>query len=199
MRKFVTALVAAIALAVVPVWRRAPRATGSGATVDELVSRLRADGLQGRDLADEAIRAVAQAVRYHSAWHLWETPERALKNGRGWAHQYNTALLLLLRDLGFEVRLVHAARVRGFGHPWFMSGHTWVKVRIGGHWLDACASSRANRAGRTNFVTLTRELPMYRRTRWGVALALVPFVIATVWRAWLDGDDVPGWLFEERQ
>lgn len=198
MRKFLSALVAVVSFATVAVWRRAPQATGAGATIDELVDRLRASGLEGRELADATIHAVALAVPYHSAWHLWESPVRALANGRGWAHQYNTALLIVLRELGFEAQLVHAARVRGFRRPWFLSGHTWVKVRVGSHWLDACASSRENRAGRVNFVALTRELPMYRRSRWAGGLALAPFVVVAVWRAWLTGDDVPDWVFQER-
>ena len=173
-----------------------PRAEAARARAEEQLAR---KDLDDRELVNAATTAVAEAVPYHSAWHLWESPETAVAKGRGWSHQYNTALLLVLRRLGFDVRLVHAARVRGFGHPWFMSGHTWVKVHVGERWLDACASARGNRLGDVVFVPLTDELPMFKRTRWAVALALSPFVIATVWRYWLSSKPVPAWVFGERE
>jgi hypothetical protein len=176
---------------------RAPGGERRGATVDGLVARLRATGQDGTELADAAIVAVAEAIRQHSAWHLWQTPEQSLAHGHGWSHQYNTVLYLVLKALGFRVHLVRAARVRGFDRPWFMSSHTWVKVQVDGRWRDACAASTANRVGRVGFVPLTDELPMYRRTRWAEALALMPFVIFTVWKSWLTGVPVPSWVFEE--
>ncbi|NLE96659.1 MAG: arylamine N-acetyltransferase [Propionibacterium sp.] len=199
MRRLLAVVALLIAIAVVPVVRRAPRPRGTGATVERIAERLIAGGATGRELADEAIRDVALAVGHHSAWHLWESPRQSLRHGRGWSHQYNTALMLVLRELGFDAKLVHAARVRGFGHPWFMSGHTWVKVRIDGYWLDACASSMSNRVGSVGFVPLTEELPLYRRTRWAIGLALSPFVVDAVWRAWLSGDEMPAWVYEERR
>lgn len=177
---------------------KAPHSTGSGARVEDLVAKLRATDLAGKSLVDEAIAQVAHAMPYHSAWHLWENPENALRHGRGWAHQCNTVLLLVLRDLGFDAKLVHAARVRGFQFPWFLSGHTWVKVNIDGAWLDACASSSQNRAGEINFVPLTAELPMFVRTRFAVGLALSPFVVVEVWKSWLTGSPLPTWVFGRR-
>ncbi len=176
----------------------APRYPRDGGTVADLVWELRGTGLTGRALVDAAIVAVAEAIPYHSAWHLWERPTTSLQRGAGWAHQYNTVLLLVLRDLGFDTRLVHAARVRGFGFPWFLSGHTWVKVYVEDRWLDACASSAANKAGEINFVPLTEELPLLVRTRWAVGLALAPFVVGRVWWAWLTGRRVPDWVYGVR-
>lgn len=188
---------ALLGAALFPVIAMAPRRaqTRPPHSVDELVAACRASGVAGRALADEACAAVARAFPYYSLWHLWEGPERALRSHRGWSHQYNTVLLLVLRKLGFKAWLVHAARVRGFELPWWLAGHTWVKVEISGYELDACASAEMNRVGAVNFVPLTRELPVRRVTRWGVGLLLVPFVVADVWRAWLTGREVAPWVY----
>ncbi|HMS37994.1 MAG TPA: hypothetical protein PKA93_12570, partial [Arachnia sp.] len=161
--------------------------------------RCRESGLTGAALADRAIAAVARAYPTHSLWHLGEPPRRSLAAHRGWSHQYNTVLLLVLRGLGFDARLVHAARVRGFGYPWWLAGHTWVKVTIDGRELDACASREDSRVGEPPFVPLTAELPLRIVTRWAVGAALVPFVIAEVWRAWLGGRPVAPWVYGERE
>jgi hypothetical protein len=139
----------ALGAALAPVWVMAPpptRAEGPD-TVEGLVERCRESGLTGAALADRAIAAVARAYPTHSLWHLGEPPRRSLAAHRGWSHQYNTMLLLVLRGLGFDARLVHAARVRGFGYPWWLAGHTWVKVTIDGRELDACASREGSRVG----------------------------------------------------
>lgn len=176
----------------------APAPTGRGDTVESIAETAASGGNEGIDLVNAAIRAVADAFPQHSAWHLWESPTTSLRHGRGRSPQYNTVLLLVLRRLGFDVRLVHAARVRGFSRPWFLSGHTWVKVCVDGRWLDACASSTSNKAGEINFVPLTEELPVFIRTRWALGLALTPFVVAIVWWAWLTGKRVPTWVYGER-
>lgn len=189
---------ALLAATAVPVVLSAPRPAGSGATVDSLVAGSAGTGREGRELVDDAIARVAEAFPCFSLRHLWESPERALAGGRGWSHQYNTVLFKVLRGLGFEVRSVHAARVRGFGRPWWLAGHAWVKVLVDGRWLDACASLPTNRVGEPPFVALTPELPLRRVTRWAVGLALFPFVAAEVWRSWLRGRSVPGHLYARR-
>lgn len=195
-RSLIGALLTASA---VPVVVTAPRPAGSDLTVDRLVDICAATGLEGRELADEAIARVAEGFVYFSLRHLWESPERALAGGRGWSHQYNTVLFKVLRGLGFEVRAVHAARVRGFRRPWWLAGHAWVKVLVDGRWLDACASLPTNRLGEPPFVALTPELPLRRVTRWAVGLALFPFVVVEVWRSWLVGRPVPGHLYARRR
>lgn len=191
---------AATVLALGPVVASAPpRARNRPApTLDELVAQCLASGQRGRDLVNEAIQTVAHAFEQHSVWHLWESPKRALAGRRGWSQQYNTVLLELLRRLGFEARLVHAARVRGFGYPWWLSGHAWVKVRLGTQEIDACASRGTNRAGEIGFVPLTIELPVRTVTRWAVSLALTPFIVREVWAAWLNGRSVPAFVYSPR-
>lgn len=168
-------------------------------TVEELVQQCRAGGATGGDLVNEATAAVARAYPFYSIWHLWESPEASLASHRGWSHQYNTVLLLVLRELGFDVRLVHAARVRGFRTPWWLPGHSWVKVHLGGHEVDVCASSETNTAGAVNFVPLTRELPMRRVTRWALGTWLTAFVVGEAWRAWLSGTEVSSWVYGRKQ
>ncbi|HJE52171.1 MAG TPA: hypothetical protein K8V15_09415 [Tessaracoccus flavescens] len=188
-------LAGAIGVALAPVFLLSPRRKrAAGVTVEELVRSVASRGLEGRALVDAAIAAVAEAYPMHCLWRLWRSPERSLSDGCGWSHQYNTVLLLVLRGLGVRCRLVHAARVRGFGHPWFLVGHTWVKVTHGGWELDACASRPGNRLGDPPFVALTPELPMRRLTRWAVGAALVPFVVAEVWASWLGDRDVAPWM-----
>lgn len=164
-------------------------------TIGDLAWQCRSGGAAGRALADEAVVAVAKAYPVFSLWHVWESPERSLASHRGWSHQYNTVLLLVLRELGFEAHLVHSARVHGFQNPWWLRGHSWVKVSIDGYELDACASSESNRVGAVNFTPLTTELPVRRVTRWALGAWVMAFVIVEVWRAWLSGRDVAPWVY----
>ncbi|MGV8847113.1 transglutaminase domain-containing protein [Tessaracoccus sp.] len=199
MGRMINAVVLAMG-AVVPVAWLAPRPvkTGGAQAPDELVWALRDQGLQGSDLVDEAMHRVAAEYTHESLWHMWESPETSLARGRGWSHQYNTVLLEVLRALGFDAHLVHAARVRGFRHPWWYAGHAWVEVTIDGRQFDACASRTDNRVGDLGFTPVTAELPYRTVTRLGVALALTPFVTMGVWRAWMTGRPVSRWIYRER-
>lgn len=193
-----TALVAVLPVA--PVMVLAPKSvkTAGARAADELVWILRAEGLQGRDLVDAAMARVAGEYTHYSLWHMWESSDTSLARGRGWSHQYNTVLLNVLRGLGLEAHLVHAARVRGFRHPWWQAGHTWVEVMLDDRPHDACASRTINRIGDVGFTPVTSELPYRDVTRLGVALALAPFVTVGVWRAWLTGRAVSPWIYRER-
>ncbi len=186
-------------VAAVPVVIAAPSPDRPGGrSIADLVSELRSTGKSGRELVDAAMQTVAGEFSHYSAWHLWERPETALKHGRGWSHQYNTVLLLVLRQLGFEARMVQAARVRGWGNPWWHVAHAWVKVTIDGRVHDACASRRGNRLGDLGFVPVSVEIPLRRVSRWALALFMAPFVVGTVWRAWLTGRPVPQWVYRVR-
>ncbi|RMB58321.1 transglutaminase domain-containing protein [Tessaracoccus antarcticus] len=199
MRKLVSTVVAVMS-AVVPVVVMAPRSgkTDGARGADELIWALRDAGLRDRELVDAAMQRVAAEYTHESLWHMWESPDTSLARGRGWSHQYNTVLCDVLRGLGFEAHLVHAARVRGFRHPWWYAGHTWVEVIIDGRQHHACASRVSNRLGDVGFTPVTAELPYRNVTRLGVALALTPFVAVGVWRAWLTGRPVSRWIYRER-
>lgn len=197
------ALLATLA-AVVPVVAGAPQpepVAGAARTVDELARRARATGLTGADLVNHAITAVHDSYSHFSAWHLWEGAEDSLRHGRGRSVQYNVILARVLGELGFAVRLVHAARVRRGAQPWWAAGHTWVEVQDQGRWRDADASAAGNRLGEVDFEPLTQVRPLGRLTGLNTALGLVPFVTAQVWRQWLLREPTPGWLyrpFDER-
>lgn len=199
MRRLITVVAAAVAAAA-PVVLMAPRSVKADGvrSSDELVSTLRGDGLLGSELVDAAMQLVAREYTHDSLWHMWETPEISLVRGRGWSHQYNTVLLDVLRGLGLDAHLVHAARVRGFRHPWWYAGHAWVKVTIDGRPRDACASKPVNTVEDPGFTPVSLELPYRSVTRFGVALALTPFVTVDVWRARLTGRPVSRWIYRER-
>lgn len=192
------AVLAGIAVAGAVAGAPRPAVSDAGRSVDGITERLRSSALAGRELADAAVAAVNEGYPYHSVWHLWETPETALGNGRGWSHQYNAVLAEVLQALGFEVRRVHAARVRGWRHPWFFASHSWVKVNLDGRWLDACASRADNRVGDVRFVPVSEELAYRRSTPYTVGLGLLPFITVGVWRAWLTGREVSSWIYRRR-
>lgn len=199
MGRMINAVMLAVGV-LAPVAWLAPRPvkTGGAHGTDELVWALRKQGLRGSDLVDSAMQRVAAEYTHESLWHMWESPETSLARGRGWSHQYNTVLLDVLRALGFDAHLVHAARVRGFRHPWWYAGHAWVEVTIDGRQFDACASKTSNRVGDIGFTPVTAELPYRSVTRLGVALALTPFVTGGVWRAWVTCRPVSRWIYRER-
>lgn len=160
----------------------------------DLVGRLRASGLLGWDLVDEATAAVHRAYAQHSLWHLWDTPGASLRHGHGWSAQYNQALAEVLRELGLDVQVVHAARVRGLGrNPWWQAGHTWLRVTIDGRTRDVCAGRAGNRAGQVGFTPTSEVRPLHPWTRATVSLALAPVVAVQAWRQLL-GAPVPRWL-----
>lgn len=169
-----------------------------GPSVEDLAARAHASGLSGRELVTEAIRLTAEAYTHYSAWHLWERSRVSLRHRRGWSHQYNSVLCIVLRQLGFETRMVHTAWVLGADHPWWHNGHTWVKVKVNGRWLDACASHADNQAGELPVTPDSDELPWGPRTRIAITLSLAPFVVAEVWRSWLTRRPVPTWIYRER-
>lgn len=181
-------------LAAAPPGRPRP---GGPVTIPEIVAELAATGLAGEELVDATMATVARAFPVHTVWSLWESPRRALANGRGWSHQYNTVLRDVLRGLGFRARLVHAARVHGWPHPWFFASHAWVKVESAGRWRDACSSRTTNRLGDLGFTPVTDEMPYRSSTRCTVALGLAPFVVAGILRSRITGSPLPSWILHE--
>ncbi|MGO4958269.1 hypothetical protein ACTQ49_13540 [Luteococcus sp. Sow4_B9] len=190
---------AGLASAVAPAVVTAPRAEKARErdAINRIVQHCRTSGLSGWELVDEASRQVHAAYTHHSLWHLWETPTASLERGRGWSAQYNGALALVLRELGFEVQEVHASRVRGLGrNPWWQAGHTWLRVTHQGRTLDVSASSAQNIAGNVDFVPTSVVRPTRRWTRSAVSVALAPIVAVQAWRQ-LRGAQTPRWLYRD--
>ena len=101
----------------------------------------------------------------------------------------------ILEQLGFQVRPVHAARVRLDHHPWYHTGHSWLRVIHQGKELDVCASRPGNTAGNVAFVPVTEVLDRTRLNSIDTALALAPIVVASVWKSWLTGSCIQSWMY----
>ncbi|OYN87592.1 hypothetical protein [Parenemella sanctibonifatiensis] len=168
-------------------------------TLAEAVSNCRSSGLSGWELVAYAQHLVARKFGHYSTWHLWETSPRAFRNGRGNARRYNGALAMLLTEVGFDVVMVHAARVRQPERPWWSVGHTWLWVTHDGTRREVCARCLNNEPGKVDFEPLTRVQPERPWTGPAVEAALRPFVAAAVWRATLTGRPVPDWVYKARE
>ncbi|WCC79497.1 hypothetical protein O6R08_08240 [Cutibacterium equinum] len=164
-------------------------------TFDDVVAACRATGKSGWDLVDEATHLVHRMYTHYSCWHLWLSPEQSLAAGHGHSGQYNIVLGRVLKELGFQVRPVHAARVRLEHHPWYHTGHNWLRVTYGGKELDVCASRPGNTAGNVAFVPLTDVLDRTRLNSIDTTVALAPIVVANVWKSWLTRSGVQRWVY----
>ena len=191
-----TLLCVAAAVAVSPVVAGAPRGRLAGTGIDTLVSQCRATGLSGWALVDDATARLHASLTHESSWHLWYTPEASVRHGQGRDTQYNLALARVLRGLGFDVRVVHAALVRGLGQPpWFQRGHLWLQVTHDGHTRDVCAGHGDNRAGHVPFVAVSEVQVARPWTPWVVAAGLAPFVVDEVWRSTRQRRSPAEWLY----
>lgn len=202
--KKIPLVLAGLAAAVVPVVIAAPGpepALPEGPdgqplrTADDVVRACRESGLEGWPLVDEATRLVNRMYTHYSCWHLWLSPEASLAAGHGHSGQYNLVLARILERLGFRVGVVHAARVRLEHHPWYHTGHSWLRVTHDGRTLDVCASRPGNTAGNVAFVPITEVLPRTTINRVDTTIALGAIVVASVWKSWLTGSQPQRWMY----
>ena len=148
-------------LLTLPLLRRLPkqsRVSMDGiTTIDDAVEACRRTQLQGWDLVAYAQNLAARKFTY-SRLNTWGTPARAFERGMGYCEQQALALNKIYDRLGIEVRPVFSlgctfpAQVID-GMPWAggITGHAWLKVRIGDEERDVCPGSINNRPGVTNF------------------------------------------------
>lgn len=145
----------------------------------------RATGHTGWELVDRAASLVHARFTTYSVRHPWECADTAYRRRRGYCTQYNGALAVLLRRLGFDAWLVCAARVRLHDDPGWTLGHTWVRVRVDGEVRDVCARRSANRAGDINLTPVGAVRPLGRATRVlstaGTHLAALAAVLGSRW------------------
>jgi hypothetical protein len=163
--------VAGLAAYSVAMLRRLPepgRVTLCGVTtLEEAAEACRRTGLTGWDLVSYAQQLAAWKFTY-SRLNTWESPSRAFERGRGFCQQEALALRQIYDRLGLEARPVYATRCR-FGPkvvdgiPWKggNSGHTWLRVKVGGDERDVCPGSVTNRPGRVHFEILSPVRPLY--------------------------------------
>ncbi len=194
-----------VAVAVAPVLARAPEPALSlprdVRDLDEAMDDCLDSRLDGWELVDYATALVNQKFTRYSLWHLWEGSSRAFRNSRGCALQYNLALGRLLAGLGYHVQVVHAARVRfdseGVRQPWWLAGHTWLRVTHAGRTLDVCAALAGQRAGQVRFAVISDVRPVHPWTGFNIRLILAIPVTWQVWKAWLTGGQVPSWIYRD--
>jgi hypothetical protein len=155
----------AVFLLTIPLLRRLPksgRVSMDGiTTIDDAVEACQRTHLQGWDLVAFAQNLAARKFTY-SRLNSWDTPSRAFERGMGYCEQQALALKKIYDRLGIETRPVFALRCRfpakvvdGMPSPGGVSGHAWLRVRIGDEELDVCSGSVNNQPGVTQFKILS--------------------------------------------
>ena len=160
------ASVVAIYLLTIPLLRRLPKpgrvSMDAVLTIEDAVEACRRTKLQGWDLVAYAQNLAARKFTY-SRLNTWDTPSRAFERGMGYCEQQTLALKHIYDRLGIEAKPVFALRCKFpakviDGMPWSggVSGHAWLRVRIGDEELDVCSDSVSNRPGVTQFEVLSK-------------------------------------------
>jgi hypothetical protein len=158
-------------LLTIPLLRRLPkqgRVSMDGVTtIDDAVEACRRTQLQGWELVAYAQNLAAQKFTY-SRLNTWDTPSRAFERGLGYCEQQALALKKIYDKLGIETRPVFAMHckfpakvVDGVRWPERISGHAWLRVRIGDEERDVCSGSVKNTPGVTQFEVHSRVLNWY--------------------------------------
>jgi len=154
-----------------PMLRRLPKqghvSMDSITTIDDAVDACRRSQLQGWELVAYAQKLAARKFTY-SRLNTWDTPSRAFERGMGYCEQQALALKKIYDKLGIETRPVFCMRckfpgkvVDGVYWPGGISGHAWLKVRIGDEERDVCPGSVNNTPGVTQFELHSRVLNWY--------------------------------------
>jgi F420H(2)-dependent quinone reductase len=158
-------------LLTIPLLRRLPkqsRVSMDGiTTIDDAVEACRQTHLQRWELVAYAQNLAAKKFTY-SRLNTWDTPSRAFERGMGYCEQQALALKKIYDKLGIETRPVFCMRckfpakvVDGVDWPGGISGHAWLRVRIGDEERDVCPGSVNNRPGVTQFEVHSRVLTWY--------------------------------------
>ncbi len=163
----------AIALLTARMYRRLPNpgyVTVDGVTtIADAIAACRRSGLASWELVAYAQHLVARKFTC-SRLNTWDTPSRAFARGRGYCEQQALALKAVYDALGIEARPVFALRcvfppkmVDGVRWPGGVSGHAWLRVRIGDEEHDVCPGSLENTPGHTQFRVLS---PVHTWSPW---------------------------------
>ena len=160
-----------IYLLTVPLLRRLPKQSRVSidgiTTIDDAIEACRRTHLQGWDLVAYAQNLVARKFIY-SRLNTWDTPSRAFERGMGYCEQQALALKKIYDKLGIETRPVFALRCKfptkeidGVYWPGRITGHAWLRVRIGDEERDVCPGSIKNTPGVINFEVHSKVLNWY--------------------------------------
>ena len=163
--------VLSVYLLTIPMLRRLPKqshVTMDGiTTIDDAVEACRRTQLKGWDLVAYAQNLAARKFTY-SRLNTWDTPARAFERGMGYCEQQALALKMIYDKLGVETKPVFCMRckfpgkvVDGAYWPGGLSGHAWLKVKIGDEERDVCSGSANNTPGVTHFEVLAKVRTWY--------------------------------------
>ena len=158
--------VLSVYLLTIPLLRKLPKQSRVSldgvTTIDDAVEACKRTHLQGWDLVAYAQNLAARKFTY-SRLNTWDTPSRAFERGMGYCEQQALALKKIYERLGIETRPVFTLRCKfppkmidGVQSPGGISGHAWLRVRIGGEDRDVCPGSVNNTPGVTNFEILSK-------------------------------------------
>ncbi len=167
------AAIATLCLLTLSMLRRLPRpscvALDGIMTIDDAVEACRRTGLHGWELVAYAQKLAARKFTY-SRLNTWDTPDRAFERGMGYCEQQTLALKHIYDRLGIEARPVFSLRCKfpasvidGMSAPAGVSGHAWLRVRIGAEERDVCCGSLTNTPGVIHFEALW---PVYTWRPW---------------------------------
>ena len=157
---------ALVSLLTLPLLRRLPKQSHVSMngimTLDDAVEACQQTHLHGWALVEYAQSLVARKFTY-SRLNTWDTPARAFERGMGYCEQQTLALKYVYDKLDIKSKPVFALRCKFpprviDGMPWFggVSGHTWLRVRVGGKAVNVCPGSVNNTPGVTQFEILSR-------------------------------------------
>lgn len=156
----------ALYLLSLPMLRRLPqpnRVSLDGVTtIDDAVETCRRSRLRGWELVAYAQQLAARKFAY-SRLNTWDSPARAFERGMGYCEQQALSLKHIYDRLGIHSRPVFARRCLFSpamidGMPWAggVTGHAWLRVRIGASERDVCPGSITNTPGVTHFRVLSK-------------------------------------------
>jgi hypothetical protein len=125
-------------------------------------------GFCGWELVEFAQLLVSRNMEY-SVENSLDLPQAAFEKGQGYCWQQASVLNIILRELGFDSRLVHAfknlfpvAELAGIVVNDFISGHVWCRVNIDSEEKDVCPGNKENKPGIIHFKPLGRVLEWSR-------------------------------------
>ena len=131
-------------------------------TIETAVNVCRNSDLTGWALVEYTQKLVNQNMTY-SFSHSLDSPREAFEKGRGYCWHQASALQMILAELGFTCRLVHAVRNRfpartleGVRIPEHVSGHVLCRVTLDGIEKDICPGNPDNRPGFIHFKPLSK-------------------------------------------
>ena len=163
--------VLSVYLLTIPMLRRLPKqshVTMDGiTTIDDAVEACRRTQLKGWDLVAYAQNLAARKFTY-SRLNTWDIPARAFERGMGYCEQQALALKMIYDKLGVETKPVFCMRckfpgkvVDGAYWPGGISGHAWLRAKIGDVERDVCSGSANNTPGVTHFEVLAKVRTWY--------------------------------------